>query len=76
MAKTLVSVASSAELTSVFVSECEDGCLGWSAADRKYFSLNKNFPSGGVVPPGSVVPADGSPIAGNAAALWVKLSIP
>jgi hypothetical protein len=68
MGKTFVSVNNPQEFEAVFVSECEDGCIGWATSASIHYTLEKNYTGLPVV--GSVTPHAGAPIAGSPNALW------
>jgi hypothetical protein len=72
MGKMFVAVSGQAELASVFVAEFEDGAIAYSVSETLHYSLVKDtHVPGFITPPGSVIPANGSPIAGNPFAAWI-----
>lgn len=74
MGKTFIAVQSPTELTSIFIAECEDGCIAYSTSNTKHYALYKT----NVALPnlGEFQPAQGAPIAGyiNSLAIWKPLS--
>jgi len=71
MAKTFISVASSDELSTVFVSEFVEGALAWNSETANYHCLQHNVPIMEALPTGSVRPQSGSPQAGGPLACWI-----
>lgn len=73
MGKTFVEVQVPTELTSIFVAECEDGCIAFVASEQLHYALYK----ANTTPPNinQYVAADGAPIAGYPGKLpiWKRL---
>ena len=73
MGKQFIQVASPSALTSVFLAECDDGCIAYSVSNKIHYGLYKTNTS--LPNLGDIQPADGAPIAGyiNSLALWKPL---
>jgi hypothetical protein len=74
MGKNFVSVATTSDLSGVFVSEYDEGALAWSADIKNYLTLQHNVPFNQAVPANSTRPQLGSPVAGSPFACWVAFS--
>ena len=74
MAKTFVQCSTTAELSSVFISEFNDGAFAYVVANTTHYALKKT--AVGAPGVGEIFPVPGAPLAGYATqtARWVALT--
>src|SRR5277367_4646972 len=68
-----ITVADLGELSTVHVSQLEEGANAWVESAGDYWILEKN--SGAPVGPGILAPLGGSPSAGAANARWIEQAL-
>jgi hypothetical protein len=68
MGKSFVSVSVPSELSAVFVSEFDNGAIGFAESNTTHYTLIKNYT--GLPVAGRVLPQAGAPIAGSPNAVW------
>jgi hypothetical protein len=75
MGKMFVTVQVPTELTSIFIAECEDGCVAYVVSEQLHYALYKTNVSLPNI--NQYQPAQGAPIAGyiNSLAIWKRLSV-